>query len=213
MRIEIWSDVVCPWCYLGKRRLEKAIGAFDHADEIELEWHSFQLDPAFPAGTATPVYEALAPKMGGTPQQVKSMVQQVVDLAAEEGLAYDFDNAKVVNTFDLHRLTHLAKKHGLGGEMHERFMRAYLIEGKVLSDADTLVALASEVGIDAEETQRVLAGNDYADDVASDINEARMLGATGVPFFVLDRAYGVSGAQSVDVFLQALNKAYVKVES
>lgn len=208
MRVEVWSDVVCPWCYLGKRRLERALAGFDHAGEVDVVWRSFQLDPAHRKGLRQPVYEMLAQKFGGTTAQARAMTERVKGLAAAEGLAYDFDRAVVVNTFDAHRLTHLAKAHGLGGEMHERLMHAHFVDGEILDDVDALARLAAEVGVPAAEARRVLAGDEYAVDMEKDIHEARMLGVNGVPFFALDRTYGVSGAQSVEAFLAALRTAY-----
>jgi len=205
--VEIWSDIVCPWCYIGKRRLETALGAFEHAGDVELVWRSFQLDPSVPRGTTEPVYDALAKKFGGSKDQVKAMTAQVAEIAEAEGLHYDFARAVSINTFDAHRLIHLAKAHGLGAQAHERLMRANLIEGETL-DTPSLVRLGAEIGVPAAEAQRVLDGDDYTADVEDDIRQARAYGASGVPFFVLNQAYGVSGAQSADVFLQALRTAY-----
>jgi predicted DsbA family dithiol-disulfide isomerase len=209
MRLEVWSDVICPWCYIGRRRLDKALAAYDHADEVEVVvvWRSFQLDPAFPKGAPQGTYEMLAGKMGCSLEQARSMTERVAALAAQEGLEYDFDRARVVNTFDAHRLTHLAHTRGLGGAMHERLMRANLIEGETLDDHETLVRLGAEVGLEDADARRVLAGDEYAADVDEDAREARALGVTGVPFFVLDRTYGVSGAQPVETFLETLRTA------
>jgi predicted DsbA family dithiol-disulfide isomerase len=208
LRIDIWSDVVCPWCYIGKRRLEAALDRFEHADEVELRWHSFQLDPARPRGHREPAFEMLAKKTGGSPAQVRAMIRQVSDLAAAEGLKYDLERAVAVNTLDAHRLTHLAAVHGLGGQMHERLLSAHLAEGEVVDDPDTLVRLGAEVGVPEDETRRMLTGDAYAAAVEADIHEARRLGVTGVPFFVLGRAYGVSGAQPIETFLSALRTAH-----
>lgn len=205
--VEIWSDIVCPWCYIGKRRLEAALGAFEHAGDVELVWRSFQLDPSVPRGTSEPVYDSLAKKFGQSREQIKAMTAQVAGLAEAEGLHYDFARAVNLNTFDAHRLIHLAKAHGLGAEAHERLMRANLIEGETL-DTPSLVRLGAEIGVPAAEAQRVLDGDDYTGDVEEDIRQARAYGATGVPFFVLNQAYGVSGAQSAEVFLQALRTAH-----
>ena len=207
VRVEIWSDIVCPWCYIGKRRLETALRSFAHADDVEIEWRSFQLDPSIPKGTAEPVYDALAKKFGGSKAQVKAMTAQVGQLAEAEGLHYDFDHAVSMNTFDAHRLIHLAKAHGLGAQAHERLMRASLMEGATL-DTPTLVRLGTEIGVPAAAAEKALAGDDYTADVEDDIRQARLYGATGVPFFVLNQAYGVSGAQPAEVFLQALRTAY-----
>jgi predicted DsbA family dithiol-disulfide isomerase len=202
VRIEVWSDIVCPWCYIGKRRLETALADFDHP--VEVEFRSFQLDPTFPRGETRPVYEALAEKFGSM-DQVRTATERVSALAAVEGLHYDYDHALMVNTFDSHRLAHHAKSQGLGNEMHERLMRAQLIEGANLGETDTLVRLAEEIGV--EGAGPVVTGDRYTADVEADIHAARVLGATGVPFFVLDRKYGVSGAQPAEVFAQALRTA------
>lgn len=210
MRIEVWSDIVCPWCYIGKRRLERALADFEHADEVEILWRSFQLDPTFPQGVSEPVYDSLAKKMNAPREQVQAMTEQVQQVAAQEGLRYDFAGGVMVNTFDAHRLTHLAREHGLGDAAHERLMNAQLVQGRVLNDVDTLVELAGEIGLDTERARTVLEGDEYADQVRADIDDARRLGATGVPFFVLDRALGISGAQPLEVFSAALEKAHAQ---
>ncbi|RCV52752.1 disulfide bond formation protein DsbA [Marinitenerispora sediminis] len=208
MRIDIWSDVVCAWCYIGKRRLEAALDQFEHADAVELHWHSFQLDPALPPGRRELVSEVTAKKTGAGPEQVRAMLRQISELAEAEGLEYDLDRAMSVNTLDAHRVNHLAAEHGLGGRMHERLLAAQLAEGEAVDDADTLVRLGGEVGLPEAEVRRVLLGDAYAAEVAADIREARRLGVSGVPFYVFDRTYGVSGAQPVGVFLEALRTAY-----
>ena len=207
MKVEIWSDVVCPWCYIGKRRFETALARFDHAADVQVEWRSFQLNPAQPRGAREPLEESLARKMGGTVEQARAMNARVTELAAAEGLEYHFETYRVVNTFDAHRVMHLAKAHGLGTEAHERLLRAQLVEGEILEDHDTLVRLAAEVGLEVDETRRVLASDAYAADVEADMALARAFGAGGVPFFVIDRRYGVSGAQPAELFLEALETA------
>ncbi|MFL1379165.1 MULTISPECIES: DsbA family oxidoreductase [unclassified Nocardiopsis] len=208
MQVEIWSDIVCPWCYIGKRRFEKALASFAHADQVEVTWRSFQLDPGFAKGAGIPVYDALSTKMGAPREQVRAMTEQVKQVAAEEGLEYDFASGVMVNTFDAHRLVHLAQSRGLGDAAHERFMDAQLVRAKDLSDPETLVAIAVEIGLEEAEAREVLAGDAFTAEVNADIDTARQLGATGVPFFVMDRAFGVSGAQPVEVFLNALEKAH-----
>lgn len=205
MKIEVWSDIVCPWCYLGKRRLETALAGFDHP--VTVEWRSFQLDPTYPKDLRQPVLEAIQSKMGASPAQVRAMTGNVGALAEAEGLTYDFDNAVMVNTFDAHRVAHLAKASDLGTEMHERLLRAQLVEAAVLNDSETLVRLATEVGLPEQDTRRVLASDEYATAVTADIQEARALGVNGVPFFVIDRRYGISGAQPVEAFRSALTTA------
>jgi len=208
VQVEIWSDIVCPWCYIGKRRFENALAEFDHADEVEVVWRSFQLHPDHPKGVREPLEKTLAAKIGGTVEQVRAMNDRVKVLAAAEGLNYDFDRYAFVNTFDAHRLTHLANTYGLGAALHERFLRAQLIEGEVLDDADTLIRLAAEVGVPEGDARRVLAGDDYSVEVDEDTRALQALGGNGVPFFVIDRRYGISGAQPTEVFLQTLETAY-----
>ncbi len=207
MKIEIWSDVVCPWCYIGKRRLERALGQFEHADEVEITWRSFQLNPDTPAGTAEPTMDYLARRFG---PESKDMTGRVAELAAGEGLDFDFDfdAALTVNTLDAHRLLHLAADLGVGDAAKERLLRAHFTEGADLSDHETLTRLLGEAGADPDRVRAVLAGTEYADAVRADISEARQLGASGVPFFVIDRRYGISGAQPAETFLQALRTAY-----
>jgi predicted DsbA family dithiol-disulfide isomerase len=202
VKVEIWSDIVCPWCYIGKRRFETALAEVEAP--VEVEFRSFQLDPTFPRGESTPIYEALAQKFGAM-DQVLAATERVTGLAAAEGLHYDYEHQVMINTFDAHRLAHHAKSQGLGNEMHERLMRAQMIEAENLGDADTLVRLAEELGV--EGAGSVVTSDEYTADVEADIREAQLLGATGVPFFVLDRKYGVSGAQPAEVFVSALRTA------
>jgi predicted DsbA family dithiol-disulfide isomerase len=207
MKVEIWSDVVCPWCYIGKRRFEAALARFEAADTVEVTWRSFQLNPDYPVGSHETHDAYLAHKLGVTPAQVEQLNERVVALAAGEGLDYHFETYVTVNTFDAHRVTHLAKALGLGLPIHERFLRAQLVEGEILDDPDTLARLAADVGVPEAETRRVLASDAYAAEVREDIEEARAIGVNGVPFFVLDRRYGISGAQPAELFLEALQAA------
>jgi predicted DsbA family dithiol-disulfide isomerase len=205
VKIEIWSDVVCPWCYIGKRRLERALAAFPHADEVEIVWRSFQLNPDAPQH-AVPTRQYLAARFG---PQASQMAERVAAIAKEEGLDFDNEHALTVNTFDVHRLLHLAHDEGGQDQAKERLLRAHFMEGADLSDPDTLVALMRDAGVSEDKTRAALSNPDeYAKDVERDIEEARMLGASGVPFFVIDRKYGISGAQPVEVFSQALSTAY-----
>ncbi|WP_283133123.1 DsbA family oxidoreductase [Rhizohabitans arisaemae] len=208
MKIEIWSDIVCPWCYIGKRRLEQALDRFEHAAEVELEWRSFQLDPSAPVGVAEPVLRMLAEKRGMGETAARAALDRVTAIGAELGLAIDFDRALAVNTFDAHRLLHLAKSAGLSDAAWERMMKAYFTEGADLSDRGTLVRLVGEAGVPIEEAERVLAGDDYRAEVQADLRAAVELGASGVPFFVVERRYGISGAQPVETFLDALRRAH-----
>jgi len=207
VKIEIWSDVVCPWCYIGKRRLEYALGEFEHADEVEIAWRSFQLNPDTPAGTAVPTSQYLVRRFG---PQASQMTGRVAALGRDEGLDLDFDTALTVNTLDAHRLLHLAADQGVGDAAKERLLRAHFTEGADLSDPETLVRLAGQAGVDPDRAREVLAGTEYADAVRADIELAQAFGATGVPFFVIDRKYGISGAQPAEAFLQALRTAYAE---
>jgi predicted DsbA family dithiol-disulfide isomerase len=204
VKIEIWSDVVCPWCYIGKRRLERALRDFDAADQVEVTWRSFQLNPDFPAGTAVPTPDYLASRFGPQAQEVTG---RVAFLGAGVGLNLRFENTLTVNTFDAHRVLHLAADAGLAGEAKERLLHAHFTEGADLSDHQTLARLAGEAGVPPDRARAMLASDEYADAVRADIDEARALGANGVPFFVIDRKYGISGAQPAEVFLRALQQA------
>ena len=204
MQIEVWSDVVCPWCYIGKRRFETALARFDGAAEVEITWRAFQLNPEQPRGVRTTHDEHLAAKLGAPIEQVKVMNERVTALAAAEGLAYDFEHYQVINTFDAHRVAHLGKAHGVGDAIQERLLRGQLVEGEVLDDPDTLARLGADVGLPADDVRDVLATDRFAAEVEADLREARSLGIGGVPFFVLDRRYGISGAQPAELFLQAL---------
>jgi predicted DsbA family dithiol-disulfide isomerase len=209
VKVEIWSDVVCPWCYIGKRRFEEALGRFSHRDDVEVVWRSFELDPSAeqtgrPGGSS----ERLAAKYRITLDEVRQMQQRVAEAAAGEGLDFHLDDAVPANTVDAHRVIHLAARHGLQGEMKERLLRAHFTDGEAVGEADTLVRLAAETGLDADDVRGLLAGDDLTDQVRADEDEARALGITGVPFFVIDRRYGVSGAQPSELLLQALDQAW-----
>jgi predicted DsbA family dithiol-disulfide isomerase len=205
VKIEIWSDVVCPWCYIGKRRLEQALGEFEHADEVEITWRSFQLNPDAPFREAVPTLDYLARRFG---PQAQAMVSRVADLGRSDGLDLNFGTALTVNTMDAHRVLHLAADHDLAGAAKERLLHAHFTEGADLSDPDTLAGLLGEVGLDPDRVRAVATGNEYADAVRADIEEAHELGANGVPFFVIDRKYGIPGAQPAEVFLRALRTAH-----
>jgi predicted DsbA family dithiol-disulfide isomerase len=211
MQIEIWSDVVCPWCYIGKRRLERALGEFEHADEVEVTWRSFQLNPDTRPGTAVPTLEYLNQRFG---PQAQTMTARVAELGKAEGLNLDFSSSLAVNTLEAHRVLHLAADLGFGDAAKERLLRAHFTEGADLSDHETLTRLVVEAGPPGQAStiearvREVLAGREYENAVLDDIAMARRLGANGVPFFVIDRKYGISGAQSPETFLHALRTAY-----
>ena len=203
LTVEIWSDVVCPWCYVGKRRFEKALAAFEHRDEVEVVWRSFELDPNAPPEREHSGAEHLAAKYGMSLEQAERSNAQMTELAASEGLEYHLDRTRGGNSFDAHRLIQLAKENGRGDEVMERLMRAYFTEGEAIGDAETLVRLAIEMGVDP----RGLLGGAYGDAVRQDEELARRIGIQGVPFFVLNRRYGISGAQPPELLLKALEKA------
>ena len=205
--VEIWSDVACPWCYIGKRRWERALEAFEDSASVETVWRSFQLDPTIAKGDRRPHDQVLAEKYRASPEQVRAMNDRVTSLAAAEGLHYDFERYVRVNTFDAHRLAHLARTHDLGPAMHERLFHGQFADGEVLDDPDTLVRLAGEVGVPTDEADSMLDSDTYASDVDDEMRLARALGVTGVPFFAFDRRFAVSGAQPTDVFIEALRHA------
>ena len=208
MKVEIWSDVVCPWCYIGKRRFERALGRFERRRATSRSCGAASSsNPTHPKGLREAHDESLARKLGASVEQVHELNERVVSLAAAEGLEYHFETYVTINTFDAHRVTHLAKALGLGLPIHERLLRAQLVEGEVLDDPDTLVRLAAEVGVPEADTRRVLETDAYAAEVEADIAEAQALGVNGVPFFVIDRRYGISGAQPAELFLDALRVA------
>ena len=208
VKVEVWSDVVCPWCYIGKRRLEGALARFEHAGDVEVEYRSFELNPAASSTESGPLDQRLADKYGVGLDQARAMNSRVTDTAAAEGLHYRLDIAQPSNTFDAHRLIHLAGAFGLKAAMKERLMAAYFSEGRRIGDPGTLVELAVEVGIDPRRARAAMASDEFAADVRTEEREAAELGISGVPFFVLDRRYGVSGAQPSELLLEALQKAW-----
>ena len=208
MKVEIWSDVACPWCYIGKRRFESALGQFAHQGEVEVTWRSFQLDPQAPTVPGKKVHEILAEKYGVSLAQAAAMNDRVSALAAGEGLEYHLDHTQYGNTFDAHRLVQLAAASGLQQQAEERLFQAYFTEGKALFDIPTLVELGSEIGIDVDEVRDMLSHDTYADEVRSDERRADALGISGVPFFAIDQRYGVSGAQPAQLFSEVLERAW-----
>jgi predicted DsbA family dithiol-disulfide isomerase len=209
MKVQIWSDVMCPFCYIGKRRFEEALAAFNQHNKVEIEWKSFQLNPTLKTDTQTNVYQSLADSKGWQLDYAKQVTGQVADMAAQVGLDFNFDRAVVANSFNAHRFSHLAKKYYLGNAVEEQLFRAYFTNGQNVDDIDTLVELGTNIGLDATEIRDVLNNKEtYAADVHQDIYEAETLGIRGVPFFVMNDKYAVSGAQATDVFLNTLNTAY-----
>ncbi|MGW2299668.1 DsbA family oxidoreductase [Streptomyces sp. NPDC001809] len=209
MRVEIWSDIACPWCYIGKARFEKGLEAFAHRDDVEVVHRSFELDPNRAKADTGPVLEMLAAKYGRTLAEARAMEAHVASNAHSEGLGYRTEGRDHGNTFDIHRLLHLAKDRGRQNELLDLAYRANFAEERSVFDGETLVTLGVEAGLDEAEVRSVLAdGSAYADAVRADEREAAELGANGVPFFVLDRRYGISGGQPAEVFTQALEQAW-----
>jgi predicted DsbA family dithiol-disulfide isomerase len=208
VHVEIWSDIACPWCYIGKRRFEAALAGFEHRDDVTVTWRSFQLDPGAPAERPGELAEHLAGKYGSSVEQARARQAQITELAAGEGLAFRFDRARAGYTFDAHRLVHLGAAHGVQDATKERLMRAYLSEGELMSGRATLARLAAEVGLPAGEVDELLAGDRFAAEVRDDARTGAALGITGVPFFVVDRAFGASGAQPPEVLRGLLDHAW-----
>jgi len=211
VKIEIWSDVVCPWCYIGKRRIESALAEFAHADEVEVHWRSFQLDPGAPTepteGTAT----MLARKYGQSPEGAKQMQDRVEAVAAEEGLVYRLADTLHLNTVDAHRVIHLAHQQGgieLQGRVKEALLEAYFTHARNVADHRVLREVADATGLDPARVDEVLGSREFEQEVWADIEQAQAYGASGVPFFVIDQKYGVSGAQPTEVFTQVIEKAW-----
>ncbi|TRW99154.1 DsbA family oxidoreductase [Paracoccus sp. M683] len=204
-KIDIWSDIACPWCYIGKRRLEAALDRFDGAP-VQITWHGFELNPDAPAEYPGTQADYLAKHLGASPQQVQQMSAQVTSLAAREGLDYDLDAVQITNTGKAHELIHFAQTQGKGAEMKERLLKAYFTDGRHVGRIDDLADLAAEIGLDRAAARQALESGDFAKDVADDKAQARAFGIQGVPFFVMGGKYGLSGAQEADTFLQALNK-------
>jgi predicted DsbA family dithiol-disulfide isomerase len=210
MLVEIWSDVVCPWCAVGKARFEQALARFPHAEQVEVRWRSFELDPHAPVERTGDYVEHLAAKYGGGRASAQAMVDRMTQVAAAEGLVFRFDLARPGRTFDAHRLLHLAADRGAQQALADRLFRAAFTDGEPIGDRGALARLAADAGLDPAEVADVLAGDAYADAVRADERQAAASGITGVPFFVLDRALGVSGAQTPDVLLQALEQAWAR---
>jgi predicted DsbA family dithiol-disulfide isomerase len=208
VHVEIWSDIACPWCYVGKRRFEAALAAFEHRDDVTVTWRSFELDPSAPADRGVDAATHLADKYGTSREQAVAMNEKMTSTAAGEGLDFHFERVRGGNMFDAHRLVHLAKAHGLHDAMKERLMRAYLTEGELMSDHAVLQRLAAEVGLPEDEVRDLLATDRFADAVRDDERTASALGIHAVPFFVVDRRIGASGAQPPEVLGELLRRAW-----
>lgn len=210
MKVEVWSDVVCPWCYIGKRHLESALAEFAHAAEVEVVWRSFELDPSAPAVRDGDYAHRLASKYAVSVSEASAMIEQMTARAARVGLSFRFDLARPGNTFDAHRLLHLGADRGIQDEVGERLLAATFTEGAPIGDTDTLLRLAVEAGLDGAEARSVLGSDAYTEEVRADERRAAALGITGVPFFVVDGAYGVSGAQPAEVLGSVLQRAWTE---
>jgi len=208
MNIEIWSDIVCPFCYIGKRNLEAALAQFPQAATVKLTWKSFQLDPDLPKDDAyRNVYHYLSERKGMSLPQVKQMTAHVEAVGKQAGVDLDFDHAIVANTFDAHRLVHLADQHGRATDVTERLFRSYFTDGLHIGARETLIGVGVAAGLNRAAIEQLLDGNGLTDEVEKDIQEAHILGIRSVPFFVFDRRFAVSGAQPVSAFLETLQKA------
>jgi predicted DsbA family dithiol-disulfide isomerase len=213
IKIEIWSDVMCPFCYIGKRKIEHALQQFEHANSVSIEWKSYQLQPDLVSDPNKNSIQHLSETKGWSIEETKHITANVIQMAAEVGLNYDFEHAVVANSFDAHRLSHYAKQHGKGNEFEEVLFSAYFVEGKNTADYEVLSKLAQQVGLNKAEALTVLSGNQYADDVRNDIYEAHQIGVRGVPYFVLNDKYAISGAQPTEVFLQALRQVWAETRN
>jgi predicted DsbA family dithiol-disulfide isomerase len=208
MKVEIWSDIVCPWCYVGKRRFEDALARFPQRTEVDVVWRSFELDPTAPPQRELLGAEHLADKYGMSLDEAQASQRRLTDLATAEGLEYHLDKTAGGNSFDAHRLLHFAAATGLQEALNERLLHAYFTEGEAIGRRDVLARLAADVGLEPAEVADVLAGDHFSDEVRADEQRARLLGVNGVPFFAVDERYGISGAQSSDLILSVLEQAW-----
>lgn len=208
LKIQIWSDVMCPFCYIGKRKIEEALNQFENKKSVAIEWKSFQLDPSFVATPNENIIDHLAEKYRKDTNWAQTMIENMTENAKRSGLDFHFEKTILANSLNAHRLLHLAKKHNLSNELEELLFKAYLTDGKNVNDLDTLESLGLEIGLEKDAIEKVLHSDMYANEVRQDQQEAQSLGVTGVPFFVFDNKYAVSGAQPTDVFLKTLEKSW-----
>lgn len=206
LKIEVWSDYACPFCYIGKRHLEEALENFSHNDTVSVEYKSFELDPNAEIDTSLSVYELLAKKYGTSIDQAKKMTQGLVEQGQSAGLQFHFDTNIPTNTFDAHRLTKFARTKGKAVELAEIILRAHLVDSLHIGNKSTLLDLAEKAGLDREKSETVLAGREFSEEVRFDENEAKEIGVQGVPFFVFNRKYAISGAQPTEVFVNTIEK-------
>ncbi len=208
MKIEIWSDIACPFCYIGKRKFENALKDFPQKDKVEIIWRSFQLDPEMKVVPGQTVHEYLGIRKGTTTEEGKKMSDSMALIASEAGLEFNFDKTILCNTMNAHRIVHLAKKHGVQNEMKQALFAAYYTDGKNIGDNETLVTIGKKVGLDAMEITKVLEGEEYRNEVIEDQVYAQQIGVQGVPFYVFNEKYAVSGAQPTELFTEVLNKVW-----
>ena len=213
MHVEIWSDIACPWCYVGKRRFEKALSGFEHRDRVQVIWRAFELDPGAPPERPGDYAGLLARKYGRSPGEAQEMLDEMTAMGAGEGLELRFDRVRAGNTFDAHRLVHLGLAHDRQDAMKERLMRAYLTEGELMSDHAALARLAAEVGLPDDDTAALLAGDRFAEEVRAEQELARGFGISAVPFFVVERTMGGAGAQPVEGFSALLAQAWERLHA
>jgi predicted DsbA family dithiol-disulfide isomerase len=212
IKVEIWSDVMCPFCYIGKKRFEADLEKFEGKENVEVIWKSYQLNPNLKTDPSKNTIQHLSESKGWTMDYTTQTIDYVKNMAAGEGLKFDFEHAVVANSFDAHRIIQFAKTKGLGSEAEERFFSAYFTEGKNTADHVTLLQLGKEIGLPEDELSKILKDHTYADQVAQDVNQADSIGVTGVPFFLINRKYAISGAQESKSFLQTLQKAAREVK-
>jgi predicted DsbA family dithiol-disulfide isomerase len=215
LRIDVWSDIACPWCYVGKRHLEAALARSDHRDAVVVVWRAFELDPSAPRERErTSSYaERLANKYGTTAREAQARIDRMTDIARADGLVFDFERIRPGNTFDAHRILHLAHEHGVQDAVKERLLRGYMSEGEPIGSHDALLRLGAEAGLDSDRLRATLANDDYAREVRQDEAEAHELGIDGVPFFVLGGRYAISGAQPAELLLQGIEQAWHDIET
>ncbi len=204
IQVEIWSDLVCPFCYIGKRHFEAALAGFAERGRVQVTWKSFQLDPSPERDPSKSIYDLLAEKYGHDVAWARTVSNQTSAMAMAAGLSFDFDRVVPANTFQAHRLAHFAATKGLGSAAEERMMAAYFTEGRNIGDPATLLKLAAAIGLDADEASTVIEGDAFAAEVRRDEDEARTVGVNGVPFFLIEKEIPIHGAQPPEVILQAL---------
>ena len=210
MKIEIWSDIMCPFCYIGKRRFDNALAQFAHKDKITIEWKSFMLSPELVTDPTKSIHQHLAQHKGISLEEAKGMNDYVANMAVQTGLVYNMDSIVVANSFNAHRFLHFAKAQGKQHQAEEKVFMAYFTEGKNIDDAQTLTGIAQELGLDVPAMAEAMSSGKYAEEVVTDINEAQQLGIRGVPFFVFNRKYAISGAQETHAFLETLEKSFAE---